>query len=226
MPQVLVLRPEPGNTRTCDAARARGLSPHAAPLFAYVSLDWHLPDGITWNGLLIGSAAAITQGSTTLEALRPIPVHAVGAATARAAQAAGFTVSTTGGGGLQPLVDTLPPGRYLRLTGEAHVPLAPPSGVQIDNVIAYGAQPQPLDPLTIAQIRAGPVLALLHSAEAARHFAQQCAAHGLPRGTIALACLAPRIAQAAGDGWRTIGIAQTPDDDAVLSLAGQMWQRL
>ena len=226
MPPVLVLRPEPGNTRTCRAARALGLSPHAAPLFAYTALTWHLPEATDWHGLLIGSAAAITHGGPALACLRHVPVHAVGATTARAAQSAGFSVAATGSGGLQHLVDTLPPGRYLRLAGQAHVPLTPPPGVQIDDVVVYAAQPQPLDAPTIALMRERPVLALLHSAQAARHFADQCTQHALPRNAIALACLAPRIAQAAGHGWRALAIAQSPEDQAVLSLATQMCQTL
>jgi len=224
MRPVLVLRPEPGNSATCAAARALGLRPVAAPLFDYAPRDWTLPGTTLWDGLLIGSAAVFTHGGTGLDALRAIPVHAVGATTARAATSAGFTVTGVGSGGLQPVVAALPPGRYLRLAGEAHVPLTPPDGVTVEDVIVYAASPQPLPPAAIDLIRRGPVLALLHSAEAARHFAGQCAANDLPRDGIALACLGPRIGAAAGRNWQAIEIAQTAEDDAVLSLAKQMCQ--
>ena len=224
MRPVLVLRPEPGNTATCSAARARGLSPHAAPLFTYAARPWHLPAGPGWDGLLIGSAAVLRHGGAGLAALQAVPVHAVGPTTARAAQAAGFVVAQTGSGGLQAVVGTLPPGHYLRLAGEARVPLLPPPGVTIDDVVVYAARPQPLDAATIALIRGNRVLALLHSAEAARHFAGQCAAHDLPRAQIMLACLAPGIAKAAGANWQAVACAPRPDDDAVLSLAHQMCQ--
>jgi uroporphyrinogen-III synthase len=224
MRPVLVLRPEPGNSATCAAARNLGLGPVAAPLFAYAPRDWSLPDATRWDGLLIGSAAVFARGAPGLAALRHLPVHAVGATSARAATDAGFTVARTGSGGLQPVVAALPPGRYLRLAGQARVPLILPEGVTVDDVIVYAAQPQPLAPAAIGLIRRGPVLALLHSAEAARHFASQCAAHDLPRNAIALACLGPRIAAAAGNGWQAIEIARTPDDNAVLSLAAQMCQ--
>jgi len=225
MRPVLVLRPEPGNTITCAAARALGLRPIAAPLFAYAPRDWRLPGGATqWDGLLIGSAAVFAHGGAGLGALRTIPVHAVGAASARAATGAGFTIAGTGSGGLQCVVAALPPGRYLRLAGEAHVPLTPPAGVTVDDVIVYAANPQPLDRAAIALARRAPTVALLHSAEAARHFAEQCTAHDLPRQRIVLVCLGPRIAAAAGTDWQEIGIAQRPDDDAVLSLAQQMCQ--
>jgi uroporphyrinogen-III synthase len=226
MRPVLVLRPEPGNAATCNAARARGLHPIAAPLFAYAARAWDLPDAAKWDGLLIGSAAVLAHGGAGLDALRTVPVHAVGPTTAHAAQGAGFGVAGTGGGGLQALVATLPPGRYLRLAGAARVPLDPPPDVTIEEVIVYAAQPQPLDPAAIELVRRAPVLALLHSAEAARQFAGECTAHALPRRHIALACLAPRIAGAAGENWQAVGIAPRPDDDAVLSLAGQMCQTL
>ncbi len=223
---VLVLRPQPGNAATCTAARALGLMPVAAPLFAYAARAWQLPDTAPWAGLLIGSAAVLVHAGAGLDALRTVPVYAVGPTTARAAQTAGFAVARTGSGGLQTLVAKLPPGRYLRLAGEARVPLDPPPGATIDEVIVYAAQPQPLDPATIDLIRRRQVLALLHSAEAARHFAAQCTTHDLPRHRIALACLAPRIATAAGENWQTIACAPRPDDDAVLSLACQMCQTL
>ena len=224
MRPVLVLRPEPGNAATCTAARALGLAPVSAPLFAYAPRDWHLPHHGPWAGLLIGSAAVFAHGGASLAALRHIPVHAVGPATTRAAQAAGFSVARTGSGGLQPLVATLPPGRYLRLAGEAHVALDPPAGVSVDDVIVYTAVPQPLAPDLARHISRAAMVALLHSAEAARHFGAQCALHRLPREQIMLACLAPRVATAAGTGWQAVGIADTPGDDAVLSLALQMCQ--
>ena len=248
MRPVLVLRPEPGNTATCTAARALGLTPHPAPLFTYTPIAWQLPslsrsppgEGLGWgrapgaepppasryHGLLIGSAATFTHAGPQLTQLRQIPVHAVGPTTARAARQAGFLLAQTGTSGLQILVNTLPPGRYLRLSGEAKVPLTPPPGVTIDEATVYAAQPRPLDPATITLIRHTPVLALLHSGEAARHFAAQCTAHNLPRDHIALACLAPRIAGAAGTDWQAVASAPRPDDNAVLSLARKMCQTL
>lgn len=224
MRPVLVLRPEPGNTATCTAARALGLVPVAAPLFAYAPIDWHLPYTGQWDGLLIGSAAVFAHGGAGLDALRSVPVHAVGTATAAAARAARFEVAATGSGGLQPLVATLPPGRYLRLAGEAHVALPLSTDVMIDDVVVYAARPLPLCRTAIDLIRREPVVALLHSAEAARHFSEQISAHALSRERIALACLAPRIAAAAGDAWQAAASAPTTHDDAVLSLARQMCQ--
>ena len=220
---VLVLRPEPGNTATCRAAHAHGLHTHGAPLFAYTALDWTLPGG-SWTGLLIGSAAVFAHGGPALAELHAIPVHAVGPTTARAAQNAGFAIADTGSGGLAPMVGTLPPGRYLRVAGEERVPLIPPPGVEIVDFVVYAARPLPLALSAVDLIHHEPVVALLHSAQAARHFAKQCNDLDLPRNAIALACLAPRIAHEAGNGWQAVAIAARPDDEALLPLAQQMCQ--
>jgi uroporphyrinogen-III synthase len=90
-------------------------------------------------------------------------------------------------------------------------------------VIAYRSVTLPLDPLA-GVLRSGEALALLHSAETARHFAAECDRLGLARGTIALAALGPRIAAAAGAGWATVHTAPRPDEAALLALACDLCQ--
>jgi len=63
---------------------------------------------------------------------------------------------------------------------------------------------------------------LLHSGAVAGHFAAECDRMGVDRGAIALAALAPRIAQSASDGWQSVAVAADPDDAALLSLAADM----
>jgi uroporphyrinogen-III synthase len=65
-------------------------------------------------------------------------------------------------------------------------------------------------------------LVLLHSAATARHFASECDRLGLARGTIALAALGPRIAAAAGEGWRAVHTAPRPDEAALLEMAREL----
>ena len=65
-------------------------------------------------------------------------------------------------------------------------------------------------------------LVLLHSAAAARHFAAECDRCGVPRGAVRLAALGPRIAAAAGEGWREVRSAAEPREAALLALARQM----
>lgn len=224
---VLVLRPEPGNATTCAAAIALGLDPIAAPLFRYCQRAWNLPAAIgSYQGILAGSMAVFAHGGAGLSALHALPVHAVGAATADAARGRGFAVGTVGSGGLQAVADQLAPGHYLRLAGEERVPLTPPRGVTIDDAVVYAAEPVPIAPDTLAMLKDRGVLVLLHSAQAARHWRAHCIAHGLSPARFAIACLGPRIASTAGPGWMTVGIAQKPDDQALLSMAVQMCQTL
>ncbi|MFM9935591.1 MAG: uroporphyrinogen-III synthase [Novosphingobium sp.] len=218
---VVVIRPEPGNAATVEAARELGLLALAVPLFEMAPARWDAPDPAPYLALLAGSANVFRLGGGGLSRLAPLPVHAVGAITAAAARGAGFAIGQTGEGGLQPLVETLPPGRYLRLAGEKHVPLALPEGVHIDDIVVYAAQGVAM-PQALVEALAEPAVVLLHSGEAAQHFAAESDRLGVRRDHLALACLAPRIGAMAGTGWQHVEIAQTRSDQAVLALAAQL----
>ena len=221
---VLVLRPEPGCSATVAAAQALGLDAHAAPLFAVEPRVWTAPDASAFDGLLVGSANAFRHGGPHLAALRGLPVHAVGEATAEAARASGFTIAHCGTGGLQRVLDEVPPEtRLLRLAGEERIELALPPGVSMEEVVVYASVPQPLDPAVLPDLASG-ALVLLHSAEAARHFAGECARLGVDRSAIALATIGPRVTAAAGEGWRAVETADQPSDAALLALARRMCQ--
>lgn len=222
---VIVIRPEPGNAATVAAARELGLRPQAFPLFDMAPAPWATPDPAPYRALLAGSANVFRLGGEGLARLNHLPVHAVGAVTAQAATAAGFAVEATGEGGLQPIVSALPAGRYLRLAGEKRVPLVMPEGVAVDDVVVYAAAGLPMPP-ALVEMLSDPALVLLHSGEAAAHFAAESARLGVARGGISLACLAPRIGELAGEGWQHIEIAETRSDQAVLALAVQMCDKV
>ena len=222
MTAIVAIRPQPGSSETVTAGCKAGLEIEACPLFEIRPLEWHPPSPDRVDGLLIGSANAVRQAGPALDPLRGKPVHAVGEATARAAAAAGLTVATVGPGHLQPLVDTLPaPLRLLRLTGVEHVPVTPPEGIEIETRIAYQSAPLPLPRATAVRLGDG-ALVLLHSAAAARHFAAECDRLSVARSQVRLAALAPRIAAAAGEGWRQIRSASDPNEPALLALARDM----
>ena len=221
---LIVLRPEPGCGETVAAARRLGMEPVAAPLFTIESIAWHAPDPAEFDGLLAGSANAFRHGGEPLRKLRPLPVHAVGERTAEAARAAGFVVATVGAGGLQSLIDALvPPLRLLRLSGEARVALAAPPGIELAERVIYRAVALSLS-AEAARHLAGGAVALLHSGEAARGFAAECGRLGIARRRVAIAALAPRIADAAGAGWEEVRIAGEATDGALLALVKDMCQ--
>jgi uroporphyrinogen-III synthase len=130
---------------------------------------------------------------------------------------------------LQALLDQLAPDHrhLLRLMGQARVQLTPPPGVTLIERVVYASvaqsMPDDLARLLTTSVLAGTVV-LLHSAEAAHHFAAECDRLGIARGRLRLAALGPRIAAAAGAGWAGIYSAVTPDDPALLALAGQLCQ--
>ncbi|MEO0063139.1 MAG: hypothetical protein RLZZ08_1699 [Pseudomonadota bacterium] len=220
---IIAIRPQPGCNATVAAGQTLGLAITGVPLFRIEPLDWAAPDPADVDALLIGSANALRHGGPGLAAFRGKPVHAVGSSTADAARAAGFAVAQIGSGGLQQVLDSMaPPGlRLLRLSGRDHVPLALPSGVQMQTRIVYASDPVPLPAATVQTLRGG-ALVLLHSAEAARHFAAECGRCGVDRTTVRLAALGPRIAAAAGQGWADLRSASSPQEPALLALAAQM----
>lgn len=222
---IVVVRPEPGCTATVEAARTLGMAAVGFPLFDVAPVPWQLPPATGYHGLLAGSANVFRHGGAGLRTLAGLPVHAVGEATAVAAREAGFDVAGVGMGGLQHIGRDLPPGRYLRLAGEQHVTLEPSHGAAVDTVVVYAAPALPVPPALATRLAAGTVV-LLHSGEAARHFAGECDRLGIDRGRIALACLAPRIAQVAGSGWESVGVAAERTDPALLALAKEICQRV
>lgn len=220
---IFVIRPRRASVATVDAARTMGLAIEACPLFEIEPVAWGAPGVEQVDALLLGSANVARYAGPALAAFRGKPAYVVGPATAAAAQAAGLSVAAVGRGGLQALLDTAvrPPLRLLRLAGEEHVPLAPPLGVVIDTRVVYRSVPLAMPPALAERLRAG-ALVLLHSAAAARHFGAECDRCGVPRPAVGLAALGPRIAAAAGEGWRAVRAAGRPSEPALLALARDM----
>lgn len=172
--------------------------------------------------MLIGSANALRHGGEQLAAFRGLPVHAVGETTAATARDTGFAVERVGEGGLQALLDaSLASIRYLRLAGADRVALQVPPHISVTERVVYRSAARELPP-DIARMLPGQFCVLLHSASAARHFVAECDRLGIERSTILLACLGPRIAAAAGEGWAGCQSAPQPSDAALLELARDM----
>lgn len=206
------------------AGQRLGLSITPSPLHAIEPVAWSPPDPAAVGGLLLGSANAARHGGPGLARLRLVPAYVVGKATAHAARAAGLAVAGIGAGGLQAVLDGLAPQArpLLRLAGEVHLPLVPPEGLGILTRIVYRSRALPLPAPIVARLAARGGLVLLHSAQAASHFAAECDRAGLARAQVALAALGPRIAAAAGEGWAASAWPPEPSDHALLALAGEM----
>jgi uroporphyrinogen-III synthase len=121
MRQLLLVRPEPGLSASADRAKQAGLDVIACPLFRIEPLEWEAPDPQGYDGLLLTSANAVRYGGRKLDGLKSLPAHAVGAATADAARAAGLKVATVGEDDLSDLLARLPVDiRLLHLAGDNH----------------------------------------------------------------------------------------------------------
>jgi uroporphyrinogen-III synthase len=220
---IVAIRPEPGLSQTLRNGALAGLEIAGVPLFEVRPVEWNAPDPATLDALLLGSANAVMLAGGGLGAFTHLPVHAVGERTAEAARKAGFSVATSGSGGLQQVLEGLAGQhlRLLRLAGAEHVPLSPPPGIEIVDRIVYEAAPLAMPDGLASLLNEGAVV-LLHSAAAARHFAKECDRLGLSRCRIALAALGPRIAEAAGEGWAASQFCKQPQDVALLALARDM----
>jgi uroporphyrinogen-III synthase len=214
MRQVLVLRPEPGAGETVRRAGEMGLAAFAVPLFEIAPLAWQSPDPASFDALLITSANAVRHAGEGLAALRGLPVYAVGDATAEAARDAGFDIKATGDAGVDRLLGSVEADlKLLHLCGE-------------DRSVPAQAR-QAVTPLAVYRAsetrspelgRAAGAVALLHSPRAARRFAELVQ----DKGKTALVAISAAVADAAGAGWDTVAIANTPRDEAVLEAAARL----
>ncbi len=216
MKPVVVLRPEPGNTRTADALRARGLEARQVPLFAVVPVYWTPPNPTGFDGLLLTSANAVRHGGAALDLFKRLPVVAVGAATAAAASKAGFAVAVTGGEDARAVVAEARDrgfARLLHLAGRERAPTE--DGVEAVTVYASEAVPMTADVARSFE----DTLVLVHSARAATRLAELVDGAGTDRSRIALVAISRAVGDAAGTGWADIAIAPEPSDSAVVAAA-------
>lgn len=209
MRPLFVLRPEPGASATAARAAAVGLIVVKHPLFAAVAVPWSIPDG-PFDGLLLTSANAVRFAG----ALPPLPIYAVGEATAAQARAAGAEVTVVGDGGVDALLDALPHDlRLLHLAGADRIVPASPRKTIVP-VTVY--RMEPLAPPSPEQLTDAVVL--IHSPAAGRRLAEM----NLDRGRVRIAAISPASAEACGDGWAARLAAPRPIDAALLPLAAKL----
>lgn len=213
MRKLLLLRPEPGLSASAERARAMGLDVMTCPLFRVEPVEWAAPDPSEYDALLMTSANAVRHGGKGLAALKTLPVHAVGAATAAAARDAGFQVETVGSGNSTELLASLPASlRLLHLAGEDRTGVE--NGHHIDVRLVYQSVPieapelPALDGLTAA----------VHSPRAGARLAQLADS----RSRTAIAAISATAAAACGDGWERVEVAERPDDSSLLALASML----
>ncbi|HEV2815701.1 MAG TPA: uroporphyrinogen-III synthase [Allosphingosinicella sp.] len=212
--KVLVLRPQPGADETAARARAIGLEPVVAPLFAIRALAWSPPDASEFDAVLLTSANAARHGGDGMTPFMRLPCYAVGERTADAARAAGFADVRTGpsdGAALVAMARQEGAEALLHLGGRDHVALDGVARIPVYAAEAAGALPTDAERAVV----------LIHSARAAARFADLA---GDRRGAFRIAAISAEAAAAAGPGWRTMAIAAAPRDQALLELAAKLCQ--
>lgn len=226
MTRIITIRPEPGASATVTGGDRFGLKIEAFPLSYIEARNWDGPSPDAVDALLVGSANAIRMGGTGLDQYRDKPVFAVGDNTATVVEQAGFKVELAGDGGLQRLLGMVEkrPVQLLRLAGARMIELNAPEGITVQTRVVYDAPDLPLPDALVEALRSGDALVLLHSAGAAEHFRAECLRLGLDMSTIRIAALGPRIAEAAGGGWRELRAAKQPANGVLLALAKEMCQ--
>jgi uroporphyrinogen-III synthase len=216
---ILILRPEPGASETAGRARELGLHPVVAPLFTVRPLSWEPPEG-PFDAVLLTSANAPRHGGGGLARFLPLPCFAVGEATARAAEDAGFTSVQSGAAdGAAALASAVGAGsrRILHLCGREHIQPAHP-GALLMTCPVYAADVAGELPREAKAAIAVGSLALLHSPRAAASFAALVD----DRSRIHIAAISPAAADAAGAGWGAVHVTERPRDQALLELAAKL----
>jgi uroporphyrinogen-III synthase len=209
MRPLIVLRPEPGASRTAAQAAEMGLDARLVPLFFIVPIPWSAPDPAGLDGLVLTSANAIRHGGEELGKLQHLPVYAVGQATASLARAAGFDVASVGEGGGRDM--TLPAGKkLLHLAGADHGQIA-----AAQTIAVYEARPID-EPARLAEIK--DCVAAVHSSRAGARLAELVD----DRSTVRIAAISAAAAKACGGGWRQVEAAFQPNDSALLALAARL----
>jgi uroporphyrinogen-III synthase len=217
MRNIVILRPEPGASKTFEKAVAQGLNAVKLPLFEIEPLAWVPPNLSDFDGLLVTSANAIRQAGAGLERLKSLPVYAVGQATAEAAEEAGFKVAKAGIAGVRNLLGKIHSDlRLLHLAGEDRID--PRRAWQkITAVPVYRSRV--IDPVDPGGLEGSVVL--VHSPRAGERLAE--IAH--ERSTIAVAAISRAAAQTCGGGWKQIAFVTRPNDIALLALAARLCEK-
>lgn len=228
---VLVLRPERAARRTAEALERLGHRAILAPVLAIEDLAGPIPEG-PFDAVLATSANGLRKlkQRPEIEALKALPLIAVGDRTAEAGREAGFsTVHIAEGDGRALVADAVArfpaPARFLHAAGadrafdvagalRAH-------GHETEVVELYKATPASALPEAAARALAlgAADAALHHSGRIAETFLALAEAANLGEAVRRTphAALAPRIARTLeAAGCRRVAVASRPDEAALL----------
>jgi uroporphyrinogen-III synthase len=227
---VLVTRPEPGASATARRLRAMGFAPKLAPLLTIASLPVALPPAAEVRAIVVASQHAIPP---LPPGHRHLPLFAVGDATAEVARAHGFVRVESADGDAAALAALVarsiapggPPMLLAAGLGQGHHlgRLLAQLGFVVERREVYAARPVSSLPEAARVMIGGhrPGRVLLFSRETALCLSRLIQETNLLVGftTLDLAAISRSVAEAVGHlPWRSIRVAMTPTETAVLAL--------
>jgi uroporphyrinogen-III synthase len=227
---VLITRPEPGASETAAHVAAMGLVPIVAPLLVVRPMPVHLPPTNQIAAILLASGNAVDP---LPESVRGLPVLAVGAATMRRAQSAGFTDVASADGDAVSLATLVrerfrPRDGTLLLAAGQRQSLAfatdlRASGYRVARRVVYAAEPVAILPAAVRTALLGDraLAVLFFSAETARCFVRLVRAASLADtvGRHDAITIGARAGMALkGVRWARVSVAGKPTQDEILAL--------
>lgn len=213
--KVVILRPEPAASRTARQVAKVGLTPVKLPLFKIEPVQWSAPDVAAYDGLLLTSANGLRFAGPQADQFKTLPVFAVGPATAKVAEARGFTVARTGRADIVALLANVSPNmKLLHLAGRNRLDHQLPRP-RVDAITVYRAAL--LEKVDIAPVEDS--VTLVHSPRAGRRLAELA---GEWKGSVTIVAISARAALACGQGWKTIVSVDQPDERAMVALAVEL----
>lgn len=231
--RLLVTRTGADLDRTMATVGEMGHHPVACPVADIRYVADALPQGRSWNGLILTSrhAVAALVAAGAVDRLRHLPVATVGAATAAAARTAGFSSVKEGGGTAEAMIARIVRekwhGPMLYVSGAViatdPAPALARNGIEVERVVAYEAVARDdLLPEAVAAIGNGEAEGgVFFSARTVRIFADLVRDAGLDgwmAGATAF-CLSSKVAAAASSaGFGDISMAPAPTEEAMVDL--------
>ena len=230
--RVVLTRPQDDSERTAAVLQAKGHDVLIAPLLRVEPIDATLTTA--WGGIVITSANAVAAiaSSAACDALIKLPLYAVGARTADAARATGFTDIVTAGGDVRDLMRNIverradDKGPLLYLAGEDRsgdlIGDLAVHGIAAEMAVVYRAVAAPFSEALIDALKAGAAEAVLHfSKRSAESYlaGAEAAQVTAPALKVPHFCLSAQIAaplRAAGAA--RVVIAKRPDEAAMIEL--------
>lgn len=247
-PAILVTRPAEDAGSLVAELEGRGYAAVLVPMLRIMQREGARLDLGDVAGLLFTSANGVRAAvraadAQTLAAARRLPVYAVGDATARAAQEAGFAQVDSAGGDVVALAALAAArrepadGLLLHVAGSDVAgdlsALLAAKGFTARRIALYDAvAAQALEPAALAALADGTVAgAVFFSPRTARAFVTLATVSGaaeLCRNVVAY-CLSPAVAAASADGeaeggrgagvtWGGVRVAAAPDQKSLLAL--------